>query len=61
MTPLTTKKYDTSFKVAQIVGSCGIEGIKVSDAMKKQIASIIDGTTNVNEAKKAIIEQYAPK
>jgi hypothetical protein len=51
-------KYDTAFKVDQIVGSCGIEGIKVSATMQKQMASIIDGTLSASDAKKAILAQY---
>jgi hypothetical protein len=51
-------KYDTAFKVAQIVGSCGIEGIKVSATMQKQMTSIIDGTLSASDAKKAILAQY---
>lgn len=58
MNTLPSKKYDTSFKVAQIVGSCAIEGIKVPETTKKEIACIIDGTLSVDDAKKAILAQY---
>lgn len=54
----SSEKYDTAFKVAQIVGSCAIEGIIVSESTKKQMACIIDGTLSVNDAKKAILAQY---
>jgi hypothetical protein len=58
MNILPSKKYDTSFKVSQIVGSCAIEGIKVPEATKKQMVCIIDGTLSVDDAKKAILAQY---
>jgi hypothetical protein len=58
MMPITSEKYDTAFKVAQIVGSCAIEGIKISESTKKQMACIIDGTLSVNDAKEAILAHY---
>jgi hypothetical protein len=58
MIAVASEKYSTSFKVAQIVGSCGIEGIHVSAAVQKQMASIIDGTLSASDAKKAILAQY---
>lgn len=58
MIAVATEKHNTSFKVAQIVGSCGIEGINVSESTKKQMSSIIDGTLCVNDAKKAFLAQF---
>jgi ribosomal 30S subunit maturation factor RimM len=58
MTTPSSEKYDAAFKVAKIVGSCGIEGIKVSESTKKQMACIIDGTLSASDAKEAILTQY---
>ena len=58
MIPIASEKYDTAFKVAQIVGSCGLEGIKVSESTQKQMACIINGTLSVDDAKKTILAQY---
>lgn len=58
MSTPASEKYDTAFKVAQIVGSCAIEGIKISESTKKQMACIIDGTLSVDDTKKAILAQY---
>lgn len=58
MSTPSSEKYDTAFKVAQIIGSCSIEGIKVSESTKKQMACIIDGTLSVDDAKKAILAQH---
>lgn len=58
MNTLPSEKYDTAFKVAQIVGPCAIEGIKVPGATKKQMACIIGGRLSVSDAKKAILAQY---
>jgi hypothetical protein len=50
-----SEKYNAALKVAQISGSCGIEGINVSESTKKQMTWIIEGTLSASDAKKAIL------
>ncbi len=55
---VSVAKYDTSFLVDQIAGSCAIEGIVVSPEAKDQIAGVINGDVCAKAAKEAMIERY---